>query len=167
MPIVRTYECPHCSGRFDELHMNRDEPPPAFCKLCGHSTAMEPQVTSANINGVTAKAVDATVAEIDRGSQFRADMAAEVTGSDRGDTKVLVTDGAAPTYSTNTPVHEFMKNHAKSAPLSFQSQSNVTQFVKGMKGQKDVGAALPLMKSLTSEHALRAAALNRAGQVNK
>lgn len=34
MPVLRTYLCPECNGRFEVLHMKRDEPPPLECELC-------------------------------------------------------------------------------------------------------------------------------------
>lgn len=170
MAIVRTYLCPYCNRTFDELHMDRNEGPPAFCKLCGHSTAVEQQVTSANLNGVTAKAIDHTVAEMDRGSTFREHMVEQVTGDKSSSLALPAQDlqaGEAIKFSTDTPVHKFMKDHAKTAPINFQNRDNVAQFTKSMRGQPGVGEGINLMRNLTSGHALRAAAANQLGRQNK
>ncbi|HXJ94220.1 MAG TPA: zinc ribbon domain-containing protein [Terriglobia bacterium] len=34
MPIMRTYQCPDCGGRFRFLHMTSDEPAPQECEIC-------------------------------------------------------------------------------------------------------------------------------------
>ena len=170
MAIVRTYQCSHCSGTFDELHMNRNEPPPAFCKLCGHSTAMEPQITAPNLNSAHAKTIDGTVQAIDEGAKFREQKVEALTG-EQSSSLVLPSqnlhEGEAVKFDTSTPVHKFMADHAKTAPIAFQNKDNVVQYVRSMKGQPDVGGGLRAMKTLTSEHALRAAAMRQSGQSNK
>lgn len=53
MPVMRTYECPDCEGRFRFLHMTRNEPPPAACELCGADMggAPEPALAAPAIGG--------------------------------------------------------------------------------------------------------------------
>lgn len=61
MPIMRTYECPDCNGRFRFLHMTRQEPPPAECELCGADMggAPEPALAAPAIGGsAIARSVD-------------------------------------------------------------------------------------------------------------
>lgn len=169
MPIVRTYECGNCGGSFDELHMRRDEPPPAFCKLCGHSTAPQQAVTAPNINSAHAKVIDGTVQAIDEGAQFRSEKVREMTG-EVVDMRLPHQDlkpGEAIKFDTSTPVHQFMEKNAQSTPIGYQQQSNVAEFVRSVKAAPDSGGALRLMKSMTSEHALRAGMVQKAGQQNK
>lgn len=60
MPIMRTYECPDCEGRFRFLHMTRQEPPPAACELCGAAMgSAEPALAAPAIGGsAIARSVD-------------------------------------------------------------------------------------------------------------
>ena len=93
MPIVRTYQCPDCSGTFDHLHMRSDEAPPNFCALCGAPTTVDRRVTAPHIAGLAGKSGDQVYRAMEESSAYRADVAAEQLGVSSSDVAAMkVTD---------------------------------------------------------------------------
>lgn len=63
MPILRTYLCPECQGKFEVLHMTRDEAPPLECELCSAylGEEIEPEIPHIHVGGSNiARSVDDT-----------------------------------------------------------------------------------------------------------
>lgn len=52
MPVIRTYRCPDCEGKFEFYHRTSSEPPPAHCELCkAPMFDTEPELPRINIGG--------------------------------------------------------------------------------------------------------------------
>ena len=68
MPVIRTYQCPDCEGRFEFYHRTSSEPPPAHCDLCkAPMFDAEPELPKINIGGSNiAKSVDQVYASAEQ-----------------------------------------------------------------------------------------------------
>lgn len=88
MAKLRTYQCDACEGKFEFMHHPSDEPPPAFCPLCGVSFAEEPEAVMPNrLNyggSNEARSVDMTYRQLEADSAARAEAA--------GDPSLKITD---------------------------------------------------------------------------
>ena len=117
-----TYQCPSCAGSFRVLLDLACEPPPRFCNLCGFDTESElPQGLSTPHLGKPIRAVvDNLNRDMEKGAEFRADMARAQFGLDAEDVSIMkqtnMKDGLRPGDTSNVEVRNDITRVMDAAP---------------------------------------------------
>lgn len=175
MPVMRNYQCPDCEGVFTHLHMRMDEPPPAFCSLCGASTSgVEPQLSAPHIAKSIGKVADNVYRQMETASKVRAEMAAEALGESASDmTAMKITDmrdntrageiSAPPVYN---PVSAALDQRRSVTPVGLQDASAASQFAADTRKGAYAGAGVRALDNVRANHSRevpRVIAAGRAG----
>jgi len=86
-----TYQCPSCEGAFRVLLDLAREPPPRFCNLCGFDTESElPEGLAMPHLGKSIRGVvDKLNRDMEKGAEFRADIARAQFGLDAEDVSIM------------------------------------------------------------------------------
>jgi len=171
MPVMRTYQCPDCEGVFEHLHMRSTEEPPAFCPLCGASTAeVEPEVSSPHIAKSIGKVADQVYRDMEDGATQRANMAAEHLGVDASEMSAMkITDmkdnmreGDTANGVAANPVSTFMQ---QTGVGGMQSATNAAGYAAATRVGAFAGAGEAVRQGVVQGHQQRAAQVARAGHL--
>ena len=169
MPVMRTYQCPECEGQFDHLHLRSTDEPPAFCPLCGTSTAeVTPEVSAPHIARSIGKSADAVYRGMEEGSQQRAAMAAEHLGVDVSEMSAMkvtnLRDDARPgetsAATVSNPVSQYMGQtgvgglHDSQAGAAYASAASTGPFAR---------AGSAALSGVVGQHAAMASRVAAAG----
>lgn len=174
MPRLVTYRCPECQGTFDFLHHPSDEPPPNECQICHASFSDEPEkafVPKINIGTAKGKIPDRLYRDMEKGSEIRAEMAAEVGGGSASDYSALkITDmndnlrqgDMAAKMNTAAAVRNLSQF---GAPVGLQTSINAPLY----REQARSGPAAQTTRKLIDgmDHQRLAADVTRASQIGK
>lgn len=162
MPILRTYECPDCAGRFQHLHMTRDEPPPEECPLCAASVVdIQPELAAPHIARSIGKVADGVYRAMEETSAIRAEAA--------GSPALKITDmrdntraGEHSAAAVNNPVSQFMAQTGAGGHVS-----NGAEYARATRSGPYAGAGSSIMQQVTSQHGRLAPVMTQAGMQGK
>ncbi len=173
---MRTYACPDCGGQFDFLHMRREDPPPAGCKLCGADmTGVAPEISAPHIARSIGKVADNVYRQMETASEARAEMAAEAMGvpvSEMSAMKITdlkdnarageITAVAAP---ASNPVSDFMGRASGATGVISADQG--MEYARATRSGPYAGAGASVMGPLATQHWSTAARVAAAGNLGR
>lgn len=174
MPVMRTYQCPDCTGTFDHLHMRSTDEPPNFCPLCGSSmTDAVPSPARVNIATNAGKSGDQVYRAMEDGSAQRAQMAADHLGVDVSEMSAMKTtdmkdnmrEGDTAAVSANNAVSQVMDQ--TKGITGMQSASAGAEYAAAAHTGSFAHAGEKARQSLTQAHQQRAHKIVQAGQMGK
>ncbi len=174
MAVMRTYECPECEQCFDHLHLQRDEPPPSFCPLCGAAVGPVAALPSrVNIGKATTKATDNVYRRMEEGSQARAELAAEHLGVDKSEmSNMLITDlkdntraGETAAVATPNEVSRMMQQ-APQGVVGLQGATAGLSYAANVAQGPFARAGNKAREGIVANHGRIAAQVARAGQIS-
>lgn len=171
MPVMRTYQCPDCEGVFEHLHMRSTEEPPAFCPLCGASTAdVQPELSAPHIAKSIGKVADTVYRDMEESSRQRAYLAAEALGESASDmSNMLVTnmrddarEGETSAPTVNNEVSQAMQAYPGIGGL--QSADAAAGYAAATRSGPHANAGVKAMQNVVKQHATNAPRVVRANQ---
>lgn len=173
MPVVRTYECPDCQHQFRHMHMTKDEPAPDYCPACGNYMGDEPVALPSlfSLKSTKTKNADATYRAVERGSEIRAEIAAEQHGFDKADMASLrITDmkdylkpGEVAAKMPPNPISDMMAKQKSNPNVGFVSPQAGAQYGVGRVGR--VGEHV--MKNICTTHYQNIPMVQKGGELKQ
>ena len=166
MPVMRTYECPGCGGRFDHLHMRSTEEPPYFCPLCGTSKRdVHPDLSAPHIRQTIGVVADNVYRQMETASQARAEMAAEMLGESVSEMSAMkMTDMKDSLREGDLSAPRVAANVAGSG---IQSAAAVQGHIAAAKAAPDRGGALRMADVVKASHPSRVARAVVSGGIDR
>ena len=172
MPVMRTYECPDCGGRFEFLHMQRDEPPPTHCKLCrADMGVVTHEMAAPHIAKSIGKVADNVYRQMENASAARAEMAAEAAGCDVSEMSALkITDlkdnaraGETSNVVARNEVSDFMQRTGGATGVISAEQG--LEYARSTTTGPYAGVGGSMIDPMKSTHWSNAAKVTAAGNV--
>src|SRR5487761_1384377 len=155
MSKLRRYKCPDCAGEFDFLHHPDDEPPPAFCPICGANVGDTPvaAIVAPNVvDGTASKSADGVYRAMEASSAARA--------ASFGQPNLKITD--LPRTADQSALN------ARARALSFgQDRNNIAEFVRGNHAGPYALSGNVAREATVMAHGRYDAHTRRAGRLNK
>lgn len=189
--IIRSYECPFCTGVFEVRHKSDDLTPPTHCYLCAADVSKKPKkkrklkevlgrgrAPAVLGNGVASRSVHQVYRQMENATEGRIQDAADILGVDRSSLSSMkltnMKDNAQIGESSNIPSPATKLqggvvdvSGVGVGQMTFQQNQQAVEYARSVSVGPEASTGKQFRNQVVSGHQMRAAQIARAGRLNK